>query len=78
MRFAIGTFNHPRRRCRSDAYLGPPSTFSRAQMERVLAEREESQDYALAVEAAGNLLRLQLDEFKQTQSNAKASGRKDH
>lgn len=47
-------------------------------MERVLAEREESQDYALAVEAAGNLLRLQLDEFKQTQSNAKASGRKHH
>ncbi|KAG0137962.1 hypothetical protein HOY82DRAFT_666850 [Tuber indicum] len=79
-RFVLGTFSRGQRVCRSDSFsLSPPSSSTVSAGRRggggVKAETQE--EHVLAVEAAGNLMKLRLDEFNLNNAGgAEAGGRK--
>jgi len=76
-RFVLGTFSRGQRVCRSDSFsLSPPSSStSGGRRGEVKGEMQEEQ--VLAVEAAGNLMKLRLDEFNSNIGwSPKAGGRK--
>ncbi|PUU83749.1 hypothetical protein B9Z19DRAFT_750928 [Tuber borchii] len=77
-RFVLGTFSRGQRVCRSDSFsLSPPSSSISSGGRRgggVKAEIQE--EHVLAVEAAGNLMKLRLDEFNSGIGGSPAGGRK--
>ncbi|KAG0640726.1 hypothetical protein HOY80DRAFT_784130 [Tuber brumale] len=79
-RFVLGTFSRGQRVCRSDSFsLSPPSS-STAPARREAGggvKVETQEEHVLAVEAAGNLMKLRLDEFNLNNGGgAGAGGRK--
>ncbi|RPA92805.1 hypothetical protein L873DRAFT_129082 [Choiromyces venosus 120613-1] len=76
-RFVLGTFSRGQRVCRSDSFsLSPTSTSSCSRGRGGGVKVETHEEHVLAVEAAGNLMKLRLDEFNSSVGGAGNGGRK--